>query len=369
MKKQALSVLSIFFISVLFFQCTSPQKKNNTDELHTRLHQYGDSILLAQHLPGLIIGVWNDETKVSYLEGFGFSNVEKQTKMLPTLPFRIGSITKTFVVTNVLQLVEEGLIDLDQMVAAYIDSIPHATRITVRMLCNMTSGYENYSASASFDSIMANDPLRKWDKWELIRLGTSAPLRFIPGEEVYYSNTNTLILAAIIEKVTGMAWEESVLKRTIKPLNLTKTYFAIDNEFTSNGVQGYELDTSDFSFTNITTKYNVSWGSAAGNMISTAEDLRNWATALVDGTLISDSLHQQRFFSDVNLAPEITYGLGMFNLRSYWGHNGGIPGYNVTLMRDPDNKITILVVYNYLYDKYPSNQSVMEIQALIEKYL
>lgn len=352
-------------IIIFFVQCKS--KENTQHPLNAALTSYGDSILSAQHLPGLIIGVWNDSSKFSFVKGFGWSNVEQQIPMTTNLPFRIGSITKTFVVTNVLQLADQGLIDLDKYLIDYFDSLPNANKITVRMLCNMTSGYENYSATAYFDSIMDIEPLRNWDKSELIQLGTSEPMRFNPGEGVYYSNTNTLILAAIIEKVTGSSWEESITKMILEPLHLTHTFFAADHQFPADGVQGYELDTMNYTFANITTKYNVSWGSAAGNMISAAEDLRNWAIALVDGTLISDSLHKQRFVSNLELAPQIHYGLGMFNLGDFWGHNGGIPGYNTSLMRNPKTKTTVLVVYNYLYDKHPTNKSIQEIQKLIEK--
>ncbi len=366
MKKPTLYSILFLLISFTLIQCKTEEEIS--DDLRPALNRYADSILVAQHLPGLIIGVWNDNTNYVYLEGFGSCDVENHKAMSPHLPFRIGSITKTFVVTNVLQLVDKGLIDLDKTVADYINIIPNAGQIKVRMLCNMTSGYENYSATAYFQDAIENNPLREWEKQELIQLGTSEPLRFIPGQNVYYSNTNTLILAAIIEKVTGISWEESITKDIINPLNLTHTSFAVKNEFPQNGVQGYDINPANFSLTNITTKYNVSWASAAGNMISTAEDLRKWATALSDGTLLSHALHQQRFHADIEAAPGMKYGLGMFNIGSYWGHNGGIPGYNTTLMRNPEKKITILVMYNYLYDPYPTNNSVTEIQQLIEKY-
>lgn len=365
MKKPAFYTFLFLLISFTLIQC-KPEEEIS-DDLRPALNRYADSILVAQHLPGLIIGVWKDETNYSYLEGFGSCDVEKQKAMLPHLPFRIGSITKTFVVTNVLQLVDKGLIDLDKTVADYLDNIPNAGQIKVRMLCNMTSGYENYSATAYFQDVIENDPLREWGKQELIQLGTSQPLRFTPGENIYYSNTNTLILAAIIEKVTNISWEKSITNDILIPLNLTNTYFAVKNEFPYNGVQGYDIDPVSFVLTNITTKYNVSWASAAGNMVSTADDLRKWATALADGTLLSPSLHQQRFYADKEAAPGMKYGLGMFNIGSYWGHNGGIPGYNTTLMRDSEKKITILVMYNYLYDKFPTNNSAKKIQQLIEK--
>ena len=361
---------SVFYIIILFCIITLSQcrsEENINPNLSSSLDKYADSILVAQHLPGLIIGVWNDETKESYLKGFGYSDIENKKPMSTSIPFRIGSITKTFVVTNVLQLVDKDLIDLNQKISFYLPNIPNGDIISVKMLCNMTSGYENYSATDYFQSIFATNPLKEWDKQELINLGTSEPLRFAPGTNVYYSNTNTLILAAIIEKVTGKTWEESIAQDILIPLHLNNTYFATKNDFPENGIQGYDINPSNFELTNVTTHYNVSWASAAGNMISTPEDLRKWATALVDGTLLSQNTHQQRFFSNIEPMPGVIYGLGMFNINSYWGHNGGIPGYNSVLMRDPGKKITIFVMYNYFYDAFPVNNSVKDIQRLIEK--
>ncbi|MBS1549976.1 MAG: beta-lactamase family protein [Bacteroidetes bacterium] len=365
MKKSFIYTLLISFSLFTLSQCRSEEIKQTN--LHNALDRYADSILVARHLPGLIIGVWNDKTNEAYLKGFGLSDVEKNKSMPTVQPFRIGSITKTFVVTNILQLADKGLIDINNNIGFYLPTLPNGNSITVKMLCNMTSGIENYSATNYFQDAFENNPLRIWEKQELIDLGTSQPLHFTPGTNVYYSNTNTLILASIIEKITGKTWEESITQDILIPLHLTNTYFAKKNDFPDYGVQGYDVDLASFSLTNVTTKYDVSWASAAGNMVSTAGDLRKWATALVDGTLLSPSLHQQRFHADIEPAPGMKYGLGIFNICSYWGHNGGIPGYNTTLVRDPEKKITILVMYNYFFDAFPTNNAAKDIQQLIEK--
>ncbi|MFG1783797.1 serine hydrolase domain-containing protein [Rhodococcus oryzae] len=245
--------------------------------------------------------------------------------------FRIGSVTKMFVATVLLQLVEEERVELDAPVARYLPGLlPDGDTITVRMLLQHTSGLYNYTDSLPLDDgEFLGIRFRPYTPQELVDLATSKPLDFAPGTDWAYSNTNYIAAGMLIEKVTGRSWDTEVAARITTPLGMRATSAPRGSVFIPaphargyHPVAGVPVDT---------TELDPSWGGAAGEMISTTSDLDRFLTALVDGRLLRPAQ-----LAELTSARSITgghgYGLGAQSRNTpcgvtAWGHSGGIPGY------------------------------------------
>ena len=202
------------------------------------------------------------------------------------LPWSIGSVTKTFVAVTVLQLAEEGAIDLDAGIAAFMPELPGAGRITPRQLLQHTSGLAEYIDAPA----VVNDPRRVWTPAELIAVAEAAGRVGEPGGPFHYANTNFIILGEIIEQVTGNSWADEVRTRIAEPLGLSDT-----RQMTDERPVGYKY--VDDTLVESTLTMDPSVGGAAGALLSTNRDLLSFGKALVDGTLLSaDSTAAMRTF-------------------------------------------------------------------------
>ncbi|MFI5776343.1 serine hydrolase domain-containing protein [Nocardia sp. NPDC051570] len=268
--------------------------------------------------------------------------------------FRIGSISKTFLATVMLQLVGEGRLGLDDPVARYLPQFGLDPRITVRMLLQHTSGLFNYTGELSPDGTLepglippsGKDAVevffRDHTPEELVRIATSKPARFAPGTDWRYSNTNYVLAALLIEKLTGTPYAAQIYGRIILPLGLWGTMLpghwpGILGPY-AHGYDAYKQDDTlkavDF------TNQNPSWAYGAGEIISTTQDLDTFITALLGSRLLAPAqLAEMRDWRTVS--PGGAYGLGLMHVTrgpdcDYIGHNGEVPGYNSDLLSTTD---------------------------------
>ena len=221
------------------------------------------------------------------------------------VPWNIGSATKTFVAVVVLQLAEEGRIDLDAGIDRFLPDLAAADRITPRQLLNHTSGLGEYLGQPA----VVDDPRRQWTPAELIAVAEAAGRVGEPGGPHRYSNTNYVVLGEIIDQVTGTPWPAAVHARITEPLAMTHTGL-----ITAPAVPGF--DSVDGSFVDVTQSFDPSIGGAAGGMESTSRDLLAFATALADGTLLSleSQAAMQTFLPAEDLSRfgiDHGYGLGL----------------------------------------------------------
>jgi D-alanyl-D-alanine carboxypeptidase len=223
----------------------------------------------------------------------------------PDVPWNIGSATKTFVAVVVLQLADEGRVDLDAGIDRYLPDLPSADRITPRQLLNHTSGLSEYLDQPA----VVNEPLRQWTPAELIAVAEAAGRVGEPGGPHRYANTNYIVLGEIIERVTGNPWAEEVHARIAEPLGITHTGLIADA-----AAPGFAV--IDGSFVDVTYGFDSSVGGAAGAMQSTSRDLLAFATALADGSLLSPESQaaMQTFLPAEDLSQygiDHGYGLGL----------------------------------------------------------
>jgi D-alanyl-D-alanine carboxypeptidase len=338
-------------------QSTSPQSsttnppaapqaaKPMNDALARRLDAAINQAMTAAGVPGAIVGVWGPDG--DYIRAFGVADKTTRAPMKTDFYSRIGSVTKTFTVTAVLQLADQGELGLDDAIAEYVPEVPLGDRITLRQLARMQSGLYNYSNSPEFQQALFADPRREFTPRELLNDALAQPNQFPPGEGFEYSNTNTVLLGLVVQKVGGQSLADYVHDHILVPLGMSHTSFPDTNEFPDPHAQGYTVQTADGKEV-VATDWNPSWGWAAGAMISNLDDMRIWAGALATGKLLTPQMQAQRLqtVGSPGMPPQDGYGLGIFNLGGWIGHNGSLPGYQTVVVYLPEKQASLVILTN-----------------------
>ena len=353
-------ILFFSLLAVLLFSaCNRTEAPDENVQLANRIDLMADSILSSQKLPGMVVGVWVPQKKLTYLKGKGIADISTQSPVKPEFVFRAGSNTKTFTVTMILQLVDEKKLKLEDKLSFFIPDFHNGDKITIRNLANMTSGIKEYTATPGFQNIFNNDPLHNWTSEEIIGLIKNEELQFTPGTKGHYSNSNTIILGAIIEKVTAKTLAQNYQSRILSPLHLRRTVFPTGPSMPYSYIHGYETDKDpniyDFD---VSTYFDPSYAGSAGAMISNAGNLKTWVENLVHGTLLSREIQAQRFTGlPIPDKHATTYGLGLLTFGDgYWVHSDELFGYSFIMMHNPTTGATIVIAYNYQnQDNLPDN--------------
>lgn len=304
-----------------------------------------DSAVTDHGLPGVQVGIWSADG--DYVSAAGLAKSDPKSPMTTDMNHRIGSVTKTFTITALLRLIDAGKASLDDPIDEYVPGMTGGDQITLRHLAGMTSGIPDYSQNATWVAGLIKDPHAGVTPDELIAVVKDEPLHFEPGSTFEYSNTNTILIGLVIEKITGQPLADVVLSEVTKPLELRHTFLPLANEFPEPHAEGRTQQTVDGSVAEA-TDWNPSWGWAAGAMISDLQDLRIWAPALATGELLSPEMQQERLtvtpFDASN--PESGYGLGLFRINGWVGHNGSLPGYKTVTIYLPEKQMTLVALVN-----------------------
>ncbi|WP_100362965.1 serine hydrolase domain-containing protein [Diaminobutyricimonas aerilata] len=267
---------------------------------------------------------------------------------------RMGSNTKTYVAVVVLQLVEEGLVDLDESIETYLPGLLvgdgiDASRITVRNLLQHTSGLPSYTTALATDLLAIRD--RYLSARDLIDLALTMPADFAPGERWSYSNTNYTVAGLLIEKLTGRPLREQIADRILEPLDLEHTVYPAEGERTlpEPHPRGYHRD-ADGELVDI-TETDPGWAGAAGAIVATPSDLNTFTRALLDGELLDAAMldEMRTTVPADDLWAGARYGLG---LMSYplscggvaWGHGGDISGFETRNGATEDGRAVTVAV-------------------------
>jgi D-alanyl-D-alanine carboxypeptidase len=193
---------------------------------------------------------------------------------------------------------------------------------------------------------MAEEPFRQWTPRELIEISFAHPPLFPPGSAFDYSNTNTVLLGLVVEAISGQSLKSFIEENILKPVGMSRTVVPVGAEIPSPHAHGY-LALPDGKIVDA-TDWNPSWGWAAGNMISTLEDMRVWARALATGQLISPAMkvERDRFLSAPGEGEGALYGLAIEYQNGWVGHNGNILSYMDYPYYLPAEGITMVVLLN-----------------------
>ncbi|MFJ5829305.1 serine hydrolase domain-containing protein [Streptomyces sp. NPDC093089] len=269
--------------------------------------------------------------------------------------FRIGSVSKTFSTVVLLQLVDEGKLELDASVNAYLPGLLPDDRITVRHLLTHRSGLSDYTDAMFNDTVPGFEAVRNrvFSFQELVDLSLSAPRTNEPGAAYRYSNANFVVVGMLIEKLTGQPVSDAYERRIFKPLKLRKTsYVHPDVRIKGLHVRGYLHPDAAGDPLVDSTEQTVSWAQSAGAVISSPADLNTFTSALMRGRLLSPAMMEAM----TTVTPTDTtntrfYGLG---LRRYdlscgtqvFGHTGTVQGFYTYTFATRDGRRALSAMAN-----------------------
>jgi D-alanyl-D-alanine carboxypeptidase len=300
-------------------------------------------------------------------------NVESQQALLTTDQLRVGSLTKTFTATAVLQLAEAGALRLNDTVSQWVATIPYAESITVEHLLRHTSGLFNYTDSqAFFAAAQSPDKPKVWKPEELVKYATEENLLFSPGQGWSYSNTNYILLGLIIQETTQQPLADVFQQGIFAPLKMTNSFLDGGETLIDDLVPGYAVHPENSAqFIDMSNVMHVSAAWAAGGVVSTVGDLLIFNQALFGKQLLKPvSLRQMKGFITAAdpVYPMVNgYGLGLVSMeiagKMCWGHVGNIPGYSSLLAYLPQGEVYLVVLLNQNYMPPENNKNNVEVIA------
>ena len=292
-------------------------------------------------VPGVLVGVWDGMGNV-YVRGYGYADLARRVPLTRADHFRIGSNTNTFVVTVLLQLVDEGKLKLDDPLSRFAlgVSIPNAANITVRELMEMRSGLFEAYDTPEIDKMNITGST-KFEPRTLIAWAAAQKPYFAPGKRYRYTNTNYLILGLIVESLTHDTVENQIRKRLLVPFGLQNTSFPTTQAMPAPWAHGYGFD-KNRNWEDVSGTIPVSLMWAAGAMISDMDDSRHWLKLYVTGKTNSSETQRARLTCISTGEGNLAFGLGIGCSAGWFGYTGGLPGYNTAAYYLPSSHVTIV---------------------------
>ena len=316
-----------------------------------------------KHIPGLSVAVVKDGS-ILLEKSYGFANAELRVPATSDTVYEIASITKSFTAAAILLLAENGLIGVDDPLTHYRAGLPDAwNAITLRHLLTHTSGIPNWTLD--------------WDRSDItpdiVSQAIFEPaLKFLPGDQYDYADTNYNLLGMVIHQVTGTPYDVFLQERIFTPLGMTATQHNNVRAITPNRASGYDrhndtlVNSYRIEWNHVNISPNVPANGANGSLLSTLTDILKWDAALsTDGILsrsVVDQMGTQVILTNGLSAP---YGHGC-EIHDYHGHklvasNGGIPGFTTSICRFVDDHLTIIILTNQDSKPWDMCQAVAEL--------
>ncbi len=289
-----------------------------------------------------------------YQRSIGYADVAAEKTADKDTKYRIGSISKTFTATLVLQLVETGELSLNTKLSEYFPQVPNAQLITVEQLLRHRSGIFNFTDAANYVEYMEQPKTRA----ELVDIIVAGGSIFPPDSTADYSNSNYVLLTYIAEKAAGKDYATLLQERICKPCALKRTDYGGKIDVSANEALSYQSANGQ----EIATETDMSIPAGAGSVVSTPGELTQFFSCLFTGKLLKEeSLEAMTTLKD-------DYGMGLFQVpfseKRAYGHNGGIDGFQSMAGYFPEEKMAIAYVGNGI--KYGINDIM--ISALSNYY-
>jgi len=354
-----LNIFALVLFGVLAFPgaAFAQDKAGKIDQLISLYNKYGQfngSALVA------------DNGKVIYQKGVGLANMEWNIPNTSETKFRLGSITKQFTATLILQLVEQGKIKLDGKLIDYLPDYRQDTgaKITIHNLLSHTSGIPSYTSLPGFFTNVSRNPFAVDD---FIKKYASGDLEFEPGTRFVYSNSGYFLLGAVIEKVTGKPYEQILRENIFDPLGMKNTGYDHWGAIIGKRATGYTKTPRGYE----TAPYlDMSIPYAAGSLYSTVEDLYLWDQALYGEKILSAKSKELMFKPNLS-----NYGYGFVMTKATLApptklavpviqHNGGINGFSTVIVRMVPEKRLIVLLDNTERGQY-LDKIVLDIMSVL----
>ncbi len=312
--------------------CAAPDYAKQARELlapHLEAETFSGSVLVAKNGAPVL------------RDSFGAADREWDVANTPDTKFRLGSITKQFTATAILQLAEQGKLSVDDPISKYYADAPPAwAKVTIKHLLTHSSGIPSYTALPTFFEKGSKLPLTPD---EIIKLTRDMPLEFEPGAKYNYDNTGYIILGYVIEKVSGETYADYVAKHIFAPLGMKDSGYDVSGmilRHRASGYQGSKNGWKNADYLDMTLPY------AAGSLYSTVDDLLIWDRALVDGKILTPA-SRQAMFTDYGHHYGYGWRIDQEAGHERVGHGGGINGFSTGIVRYPGDGVVAVVLSNY----------------------
>jgi D-alanyl-D-alanine carboxypeptidase len=320
---------------------------DDTTPVTTRYRTAVDGVMRRYRVPGALAAVRcpGDD---AWAVALGENDVATHVPMRLDNRFPIRSITKSYTVTVLLQLVRERALTLDDKIDRWVPGLPNGNLISLADLAGMQSGLADYSQARAFQVDFGGNPARTFTESELVAYAIPGSPRFLPGAEYQYSNTNTVLLGMVVAQVTGVPLSEALRSRILAPLALAGTAYPQALALPDPHATPYDVNIATGALDDQPLISPTSLA-GAGAMTSALDDLSTWAQALGDGRLIGPELQKERVARSraVTNGPEYDrYGLGIGIRKGWIGHTGSGVGFQAAAMFDPRTGATIAVSVN-----------------------
>jgi D-alanyl-D-alanine carboxypeptidase len=294
--------------------------------------------------PGVVALVRRGD-QVLLRKGYGLADREAGKPLSPEHVLRIGSMTKQFTAAAVMLLCERGKVALSDQVGKYVPSYPKPG-VTIERLLTHTAGVPSYTDRPGWMKRMAEE----LGPEQILATFKDLPLDFPPGSKWKYSNSGYYLLGLVIEKASGGAYPQFLASQIFQPLGMKHTGYG-DDPSLGPLAHGYDRQ-KDGKVTPAAT-ISMKQPFSAGGLVSTVDDLARWDAAITAGKLLQRK-SWERILTPARLADgsDSRYGFGWF-LHDEHGHRsqehgGGIPGFNSEILRQPDEKVLVVLLANTL---------------------
>lgn len=298
-----------------------------------------------QHVPGVSIAVIKDGSLIK-AEAYGFADVEHRVPARPDTVFKIGSVSKQFIATGIMLLVQDGRMAVGDKVSKYLPGTPATWEaITIRHLLTHTSGIVREAPGF--------DPYKLQPEIAVIETAYPVPLRFTPGERYEYCNVGYFALAEVIQRVSGKPWADFLSERVFIPLGMTATRVTTLADIVPNRARGYAWKEG-------TLQNEDDWPAVrpSGAFLSTVLDLAKWEAALL-GDQVLKAPTKKEMWTPVILNDGRTYPYGFGWQLDDWPagspaptgepmirHGGSMNGFRAAYSRWPSRRLTVIILTN-----------------------
>ncbi len=332
----ALMAFCLLFIQHAWAQPPAASTQS-TQQVAAKVDEYMNAAMTVDGFSGSILVAREGQPIIS--KGYGMANYELDVPNTPQTVFRLGSITKQFTATAIMMLKERGKLSVNDPICKHLSDCPATWQpITIRNLLTHTSGIPNYQSFPEAVKLMTLPVTHA----ELIGRFRDKPLEFAPGVRFNYGSSNYYLLGVIIERASGVSYEDFLQANIFKPLGMTSTGYDHGRRVIKNRAAGYVV--LDGSLANA-PYYDMTIPFAGGALVSTTEDLLLWDKALYTERLVS-----RRSLDEMHTPFKAEYGYGwdigkMFDRRVI-SHTGSIFGFRAKIERFPSDGVTVIVLSN-----------------------
>lgn len=323
--------------------------------------------MATYHLKAIIVRVRSNGRNL-YTGAFGDSMTG--VPATPDMHFRNGAMAFTYMATMLLAFVDQKKLSLNDKVAKFFPDLPHANEISLKNLANMTSGYADYVYEPEVLDGTLLQPFRRWTPQELIHIGVSKPMMFVPGTNFGYSHTNYVILGLILQRVAGMPLDEAMKKYIFGPMHLSQTQGFTTPQIPEPVLHTYSSERREalhipasVPFYEESTFWNPSWTTVEGAVqITDIADMAASMEAVGNGALLSKGSLKAQIGPNLvgfghaepkcrvcrKLTAAFNYGLGVINAGPWVLQSKLFAGSDATAGSLPAKRIAVAVEVTYL---------------------